>query len=139
MAPAADKDKDKTFSFEIVACLLAALGNSSVTVGATHFALMEKYDGSTTKSGYEHRFRAVKARAKEINEQSGDIKATPTKPKADASSNSTTPAGSRGKKRSKLSNLRNSEVARTDWQHRGEVRDPKGYSVRQVPRGPERG
>lgn len=76
-------------------------------MGATHFAMMEKIDGTTTKSGYEHRFRAVKARAKQINEQIEkgeiDVGATPvkanTKTKAGGGSKSGTPAS---KKRSVL-------------------------------------
>ncbi|CZT17302.1 uncharacterized protein RCC_03136 [Ramularia collo-cygni] len=103
MAPTATTDQ--TFSFEIVSCLLASLLSSGVTVGAQHFALMAKMDGSTTKSGYEHRFRAVKARAKEINEQiaKGEINVdvTPVKSKPkNGGGKSATPASS---KRSEIS------------------------------------
>lgn len=101
MAPSSKNDQ--TFSFEIVSCLLASLLSSGTIIGNTHFALMEKIDGSTTKSGYEHRFRAVKARAKEINDQVAKggvaVAATPSKPKG-GSAKTATPSGS--KKRSKF-------------------------------------
>lgn len=104
MAPSV-ATKDQTFSFEVVSCLLAILANSKVTLGDAHFALMEKYEGSTTKSGYQHRFRAVKARAKEINEEvmkaQSESDTTPVKPKAKARVQSKTPSTA-GSKRSEL-------------------------------------
>ncbi|EME89470.1 uncharacterized protein MYCFIDRAFT_86380 [Pseudocercospora fijiensis CIRAD86] len=59
------------FTFQIVSCLLAALSESGTTLGAKHYKIMAQIDGTKTASGYEHMFRAVKARAKEINEEIG--------------------------------------------------------------------
>lgn len=91
----ADKQANQTFSFEIVSCLLAALSESGATVGAKHYAMMAKIDGTKSQSGYEHMFRAVKARAKEINQQNangGGENGTPVKKTKSAAS---TPASKR--------------------------------------------
>ena len=64
MAP----NNEKQFSFEVVASLLAALNDQKVTLGSKHYEIMAKIDASKTKSGYEHYFRDVKSRAKEISD-----------------------------------------------------------------------
>ena len=83
MAPKKDTSGEQ-FSFDVVACLLAALAESQVTIGAQHYKVMAKIDDSRTPSAYEHLFRPVKARAKEISEmikkgELGDLKASPVK------------------------------------------------------------
>ena len=93
---AGDKANDtKTFSFDFVACLLAALSESGATVGAKHYQIMNKFDSSRTVSGYEHLFRPVKARAKEITEMinKGELGVAPSTPgkKAKATSKTGTP------------------------------------------------
>ncbi|KAK4507224.1 hypothetical protein PRZ48_000959 [Zasmidium cellare] len=74
---------DQTFSFEVVACLLAAIAESGTTVGNKHYALMAKIDGTKTQSGYEHMFRAAKNKAKDINDKLAkgelDVSTSPTK------------------------------------------------------------
>lgn len=82
--PAKEDNSNRTFSFDVVACLLAALSQSGVTVGAQHYKVMSKIDTSRTQHGYEHAFRPVKARAKEISDQIekgdfGELSAAPTK------------------------------------------------------------
>lgn len=74
MAPKKD-NSNKTFSFDEVAAMLAA---SNITIGAAHYKVMAKISGSRTESGFEHLFREVKARAKEIrtmmeNGEMGDL------------------------------------------------------------------
>jgi hypothetical protein len=101
MAPA--DTTAQTFSFEVVSCLVAALLKEGKTLGNTEFAMMEKVDKGTTNSGYQHRFRSVKARAKEINEKitTGeiDLGATPAKTTSKKAANGggkkTTPASKR--------------------------------------------
>lgn len=104
---------DQTFSFEVVACLLAAIAESGTTVGNKHYALMAKIDGTKTQSGYEHMFRAAKNKAKDINDKLAkgelDISTSPTKSgtpsgkgKGKGGSKAATPA-SGGRKRGKPS------------------------------------
>ena len=90
----AEKDlSTKQFSFDIVVCLLAALTESSVTVGMSHYKIMAKIDDSRTVSGYEHLFRPVKNRARVISEmiQKGELgnlsAASGKKTKKDAGTN----------------------------------------------------
>ena len=82
--PAEKDNSGKQFSFDVVACLLAALGESNVTVGNQHYKIMAKIDDSRTFSGYEHLFRPIKARAKEISDmikkgELGDLSSVPPK------------------------------------------------------------
>lgn len=86
---------DQTFSFDIVACLLAAMADSGTVVGAKQYALMAKIDGSKTASGYEHMFRAAKNRAKEINQQitKGEVDVGTPSGKAKGGSKSTPASG----------------------------------------------
>jgi hypothetical protein len=62
-----EKKTEQTFTFEVVSCLLAAMLEHGVILGNRHFSMMAQLDSSKTASGYEHTFRAAKARAKEIN------------------------------------------------------------------------
>jgi len=97
---------NQTFSFEVVACLLAAMAESGVTVGSKYYTVMSQIDPARSSSGYEHHFRKVKARAKEINDMiaSGDIKpaaVTPSK-KGEGSKAGTPASGTKkGTKRGK--------------------------------------
>lgn len=63
---------EQTFSFDTVAVLLSASG---IVVGSQHYKIMTALDNTKTASGYEHMFRKVKARAKEITEmrEKGDF------------------------------------------------------------------
>ena len=94
----ADKHANQTFSFEIVSCLLAAFSENGATVGAKHYAMMAKIDGTKSQSGYEHMFRAVKARAKEINQQISSDGLDAGTPVKKTMSTASTPA-SKGRKR----------------------------------------
>jgi hypothetical protein len=97
-----EKKTEQTFTFEVVSCLLAAMLEHGVILGNRHFSMMAQLDSSKTASGYEHTFRAAKARAKEINASKGgeDGVATPTGRKTKAPA-ATTPqtGGTSGKKR----------------------------------------
>lgn len=94
------KNSEQTFSFEIISCLLAALSESGAVVGSKHYSLMAQIDGTRTQSGYEHMFRAVKARAREIKEQidKGELgtqkdASTPKGPKTKTSKTATPASG----------------------------------------------
>ena len=93
MAPK-EKAEAQTFSFEEVACMVAAMNAAGVVLGAKHYGLMAKLDGTRTTSSFEHKFRAVKARGKELATELGDVSVTP---KSTKTTNKT--ATSTGKKR----------------------------------------
>ena len=80
MAPK-EKAEAQTFTFDEVACMIAAMNTAGVVLGAKHYALMAKLDGSRTTSSFEHKFRAVKARGKELATELNDGTATPKTPK----------------------------------------------------------
>jgi hypothetical protein len=61
--------------------MIAAMNTAGVVLGAKHYALMAKLDGSRTTSSFEHKFRAVKARGKELATELNDGTATPKTPK----------------------------------------------------------
>lgn len=87
MAP---KDKtDNVFTFHEVSCLMAAMTAKGVTLGAKHYELMASLDGKRTASGFEHKFRAVKARGKEL---ASELPEGPGTPSAQKSSKKSTPA-----------------------------------------------
>lgn len=95
MAGSKQSGDNQTFSAETVACLLAVMEKAGVSVGLKHYELMAKLDGNRTKSSFEHQFRKVKARGKELQGELSDV-ATPTKA-GKAKNTTTTP--STGKKR----------------------------------------
>ncbi|QIW96923.1 hypothetical protein AMS68_002441 [Peltaster fructicola] len=74
---------EQTFSFETVACLLAVLESNKITLGTKHYELMAKLDGKRSHHGFQHQFRKVKARAKELQKElsstNGTPRPTPTK------------------------------------------------------------
>lgn len=67
-----------TFTFDTVACLVAAMTESGMVLGNRHYDHMAKLDGKRTASSFEHQFRKIKARAKELGGGNGDAKATAT-------------------------------------------------------------
>jgi hypothetical protein len=87
------------FDFETMAVVLCAMAESGVTLGTKHYEMMSALDGKRGKDGFQHQFRKVKARAKELQEQiaSGGGKiVTPVK-KAKANPNNE-PGSATGKK-----------------------------------------
>jgi hypothetical protein len=93
MAPK-EKAEAQTFTFQEVACMIAAMNAGGVSLGGKHYSLMAKLDGERTASGFEHKFRAVKTRGKELAAELNDETSTP---KAAKSTKKTTT--STGKKR----------------------------------------
>ncbi|KAK5738303.1 hypothetical protein LTR17_006022 [Elasticomyces elasticus] len=61
----------KTFSFETVAVLIALMDKAGVKLGPVNYQLMASLDGQRTASSFDHGFREVKRRAKEIAVQAG--------------------------------------------------------------------
>lgn len=80
MPPKVKVEADKTFSEDTVALILAVSGAS---LGMKEYEMMAKLGGGRTAGGYQHHFRSVKARARELAEQikkNGDVVSTgPTK------------------------------------------------------------
>ena len=76
MAPK-EKAEAQTFTFDEVACMIAAMNTAGVALGAKHYGLMAKLDGTRTTSSFEHKFRAVKARGKQLATELNDGTATP--------------------------------------------------------------
>jgi hypothetical protein len=97
MAPK-EKAEAQTFTFQEVACMIAAMNAGGVSLGNRHYSLMAKLDGERTACGFEHKFRAVKSRGKELatelNDETATLKATKSARK---------PTTSTGKKRSSKS------------------------------------
>lgn len=76
--PPKTKTDDQVFTFHEVACLMAAMTAKGVILGTKHFDLMASLDGNRSSSGFEHKFRAVKARGKELaSELGGEGPGTP--------------------------------------------------------------
>jgi hypothetical protein len=94
--PPKEKAEAQTFTFQEVACMIAAMNAGGVTLGAKYYNLMAKLDGERTASGFEHKFRAVKARGKELAGELAD--GTPAPPKT-PKSRMKTAATSTSKKR----------------------------------------
>lgn len=57
----------QTFSFDTVAVLVAMLMKQGGSVGMAQYERMSSLDGKRTASSFDHQFRKVKNRAKEIN------------------------------------------------------------------------
>lgn len=94
MAPK-EKGEAQIFSFDEVACMIAAMNTAGVVLGAKHYSLMAKLDGARTTSSFEHKFRAVKARGKELATELNDGTAVQKTPKSTTKKAAT----STGKKR----------------------------------------
>ena len=102
---AGDKDQaaaanQQTFSFETMAVVLYAMQKSGVTLGTKHFEMMAAISGKG-KDSFNHQFRKVKARAKELGEQAKDG----TLPAAASTPTKKGGAPGSGKKRSKLTDV----------------------------------
>ena len=80
MAPK-EKAEAQTFTFDEVACMVAAMNTAGVVLGAKHYGMMARLDSSRTPSSFEHKFRAVKARGKELATELNDGTAAPKTPK----------------------------------------------------------
>lgn len=61
--------------------MIAAMNAGGVVLGVKHYGLMAKLDGERTISSFEHKFRAVKARGKELALDLNVESATPKAPK----------------------------------------------------------
>ena len=73
---------NETFSFDTVAVLVANLSKKGMTLGMKDYAQMAKLDGKRTASSFDHGFRKVKARARELLAEAGeDVEETPKKGK----------------------------------------------------------
>ena len=96
-----DKSKEKPVEFETVAVLVLAMMETNTILSMKHYDIMASVDGERTASSFDHQFRKIKARAKELQGQikNGDI-ATPTK-NAKTGSKSATPATGEKKKGTK--------------------------------------
>jgi hypothetical protein len=99
MAPKKAADlSGKTVSAEVAAAILAS---TSVTIGQAAYGVMSQIDQTKTVSGWEHFFRPIKTRAKEIsdaisNGDYGDVAGTAAKPKTPASGTKKSGGGKRG-------------------------------------------
>lgn len=94
---ATGKEKQTEFSFETVAVLCCALLGSSGSISTSNYELMSALDGNRTACAFQHQFRAVLKRAKELKAMNETgVKVTPVKGKPKGT-NTPTP-----KKRSKL-------------------------------------
>jgi 2-methylaconitate cis-trans-isomerase PrpF len=92
--PPKEKAEAQVFTFETMACVLAVMDAKGATLGNKAYDLMAKLDGNRSASAFQHQFRAVKNRGKELVSDLGDETSTP---KAAKSAKKTTT--STGKKR----------------------------------------
>jgi hypothetical protein len=95
MAPK-EKAEAQTFTFDEVACMIAAMNTAGVVLGAKHYGLMAKLDGTRTTSSFEHKFRAVKARGKELATELNDGTAVQKTPKSTTKKTATSTGKKRG-------------------------------------------
>lgn len=91
----ANEKENKSFSFETVATIVAALQSQGKALGNKEYELMAELDGTRSASSFEHSFRSVKKRAQEISKKGA------TKNAGKASADKATPrkrtkAGSNG-------------------------------------------
>ncbi|GAM90937.1 hypothetical protein ANO11243_089840 [Dothideomycetidae sp. 11243] len=97
-----DKGKQPDFSFETVAVLCSALLSSNMTISSKQYELMSALDGTRTACAYQHQFRSVLKRAKELKaETEGGKKITPVegKPKGKGAGKTATERDAKPKKR----------------------------------------
>jgi len=97
--PPKEKAEAQIFSFETMACVLAVMDAKGATLGTKAYELMATLDGNRSASAFQHQFRAVKHRGKELASELGNESATPKTLK----SAKKTATGS-AKKRSSMSN-----------------------------------
>ncbi|KAF7185187.1 hypothetical protein HII31_13462, partial [Pseudocercospora fuligena] len=75
--------EEQSFTFETMAVVLYCVLESGVTLGDKHYQLMSALDGTRSANAFNHQFRKVKARAKELKQQADNGNgATPVKGKA---------------------------------------------------------
>ncbi|KAK5677533.1 hypothetical protein LTS10_010105 [Elasticomyces elasticus] len=79
---AGDTPANAAISFETAAVLVAAIEKDGTKLSMKHFQMMAELDGSRTKSSFEHEFRKIKQKAREIN---GEETPAPTPRKKAAS------------------------------------------------------
>jgi hypothetical protein len=70
--PPKEKAEAQTFSFETMACVLAVMEAKGATLGNKAYDLMSELDGKRSASSFQHQFRAVKNRGKELVAALGD-------------------------------------------------------------------
>ena len=99
MAPK-EKAEAQTFTFETMACVLAVMEAKGATLGNKAYDLMSELDGKRSASSFQHQFRAVKNRGKELVAALGDDAPAAKTPKSTTKKNAT----STGKKRSSTFN-----------------------------------
>ncbi|PNS18554.1 hypothetical protein CAC42_5093 [Sphaceloma murrayae] len=79
-----DKPKQADFSFETVAVLVCAILMQGGTISTKSYELMSALDGTRTANSFQHGFRAVLRRARELKEEQDkgtELKAVVPKPK----------------------------------------------------------
>jgi hypothetical protein len=76
--PPKEKAEVQTFSFETMACVLAVMDAKGATLGTKAYELMATLDGNRSASAFQHQFRAVKHRGKELASDLTGETATPT-------------------------------------------------------------
>jgi len=81
MAPK-EKADAQTFTFETMACVLAVMEAKGATLGNKAYDLMSELDGKRSASSFQHQFRAVKNRGKELGAALGDDAPTAKTPKS---------------------------------------------------------
>ena len=69
----------QSFSFETVACMIAAYESGASTLGMAAYNKMAQLDGKRTACAFQHQFRDVKARARELAEELKAEKGSPSK------------------------------------------------------------
>ncbi|TKA71685.1 hypothetical protein B0A55_07683 [Friedmanniomyces simplex] len=65
-APTTTATPNRTFSFSTVAVLVATMEKAGVKLNTKTYELMARLDGSRSASSFDHGFRKVKARAREL-------------------------------------------------------------------------
>lgn len=76
-----EKLDGRSFTFETMACVLAVLESKGATLSGKAYDLMAQLDGKRTTAAFQHQFRAVKTRAKELAAQLDGGAAVPRKRK----------------------------------------------------------
>lgn len=96
-------DQSKAVSTETVAVLCAAIMANGGTIGGKQYEMMSACDGKRTASSFEHEFRAILKRAREIKDTMDPTDIQPVTPKPKRSRNTTKTPTSSIKKRGMLS------------------------------------
>lgn len=80
--PPREKPEGQGFTFETMACVLAVMEQKGATLGNKAYDLMASLDVKRSASSFQHQFREVKKRGKELVADLGDDNATPKAPKS---------------------------------------------------------